>query len=122
MCSGLLDEIIDITDNGGNAWIDREGPDAKKSGPFEGLARARARGKKLGGENAQSRKTAAEAAERAEALRPVIEKIRSEAPDMSANAIAVELNRQRIATPTKGAKWHAQSVIRVLDRLDRVPA
>jgi hypothetical protein len=41
---------------------------------------------------------------------------------MSANAIAVELNRQRIATPTKGAKWHAQSVIRVLDRLDRVPA
>jgi hypothetical protein len=55
-------------------------------------------------------------------LRPVIEKIRSEAPDMSANAIAVELNRQRIATPTKGAKWHAQSVIRVLDRLDRVPA
>jgi DNA invertase Pin-like site-specific DNA recombinase len=88
----------------------------------EGLARARARGKKLGGENAQSRKTAAEAAERAEALRPVIEKIRSEAPDMSANAIAVELNRQRIATPTKGAKWHAQSVIRVLDRLDRVPA
>ena len=25
-------------------------------------------------------------------------------------------------TPTKGAKWHAQSVIRVLDRLDRVPA
>jgi DNA invertase Pin-like site-specific DNA recombinase len=88
----------------------------------EGLARARARGKKLGGENAQSRKTAAEAAERGEALRPVIEKIRSEAPDMSANAIAVELNRQRIATPTKGAKWHAQSVISVLDRLDRVPA
>jgi transposase len=37
-------------------------------------------------------------------------------------AVAVELNRQRIATPTKGAKWHAQSVIRVLDRLDRVPA
>jgi DNA invertase Pin-like site-specific DNA recombinase len=83
----------------------------------EGLARARARGVKLGGTNAKSLATAAEAAERAEALRPVIEKIRGEAPDMSANAMAAELNRRRVATPTKGAKWHAQTVLRLMARL-----
>jgi DNA invertase Pin-like site-specific DNA recombinase len=87
----------------------------------EGLARAKARGVKLGGENAQSRKTKEEAAERAEALRPIIEEIKAEEPKLSATQIAHRLNRRRIATPTKGAKWHAQSVIRVLTRLEERP-
>ncbi|WP_416246206.1 recombinase family protein [Desulfocurvibacter africanus] len=34
----------------------------------------------------------------------------------SANAIAQELNRQRIATP-RGGKWYAASVSRLLQRL-----
>ena len=54
-----------------------------------------------------------------QALRPVIEQIRADGTT-SANAIAIELNRKRIATPT-GAKWHAQTVIRVLGRLGVTP-
>jgi len=79
--------------------------------------KARAHGVKLGGENEQSRMEKAAAAERA--LRPVIEQIRADGTT-SANAIAIELNRKRIATPT-GAKWHAQTVIRVLGRLGVTP-
>ena len=83
----------------------------------EALAKAKAHGVKLGGENEQSRMEKAAAAERA--LRPVIEQIRADGTT-SANAIAIELNRKRIATPT-GAKWHAQTVIRVLGRLGVTP-
>ena len=83
----------------------------------EALAKAKAHGVKLGGENEQSRMEKAAAAERA--LRPVIEQIRADGTT-SANAIAIELNRKRIATPT-GAKWHAQTVIRVLGRLEATP-
>jgi hypothetical protein len=44
------------------------------------------------------------------------------ATNMSTTAIADELNRWRVATPTKDARRHAQSVIRVLARLDRAAA
>src|SRR5271165_6862207 len=56
----------------------------------EGLARAKARGVKLGGANAQSQRNQAAARERAEALRPILLNIIG-GRDMSANAIAVEL-------------------------------
>ena len=81
------------------------------------LAKAKAHGVKLGGENEQSRMEKAAAAERA--LRPVIEQIRADGTT-SANAIAIELNRKCIATPT-GGKWHAQTLIRVLGRLEATP-
>ena len=85
----------------------------------EALAKAKAHGVKLGGENEQSRMEKAAAAERA--LRPVIEQIRADGTtSANAIAIAIELNRKRIATPT-GAKWHAQTVIRVLGRLGVTP-
>jgi len=58
-----------------------------------GLAAAKARGVKLGGRNAQSDRTAAEAAERAERLRPIL----TELADLSANRAAAELNRRKVA-------------------------
>jgi DNA invertase Pin-like site-specific DNA recombinase len=88
----------------------------------EGLAKARARGIKLGGENAHSRETAAAAKERAEELRPVIAEIRNAQPVISATQIANELNRRGIATAGRegltGSIWHAQTVIRLLTRLE----
>jgi DNA invertase Pin-like site-specific DNA recombinase len=64
-----------------------------------GLAAARRRGVKLGGENEQSRRTAAEAAERAERLRPIF----TELAHLSANAAAVELDRRPLAPQHRGA-------------------
>ena len=65
---------------------------------------------------------AAEAKERAEELRPVIAEIRSAQPDISATQLANELNRRGIATAGReglsGSKWHAQTVIRLLTRLE----
>ena len=88
----------------------------------DALARARARGVKLGGTNRKSLETAAAAHARAEELRPVIAEIRSAQPDMSATQIAKELNRLGIATAGRaglsGSKWHAQTVIRLLARLE----
>jgi DNA invertase Pin-like site-specific DNA recombinase len=55
------------------------------------------------------------ASERAQALRGVIHAIRSDGV-VSANAIAVELNRREIATP-RGGKWTARSVLNVTARL-----
>ena len=72
------------------------------------------RGVKLGGTNAQSLKAAAEARERAEALRPIF----AELAGLSAHAIAAELNKQKIDTPA-GGTWHAVQVIRVRERLQR---
>jgi DNA invertase Pin-like site-specific DNA recombinase len=77
-----------------------------------GLAAAKRRGVKLGGTNAQSLKAAAEATERAEALRPVL----AELAGMSARAVAAELNKRKIQTPA-GGTWHAVQVIRVRERL-----
>src|SRR5439155_8712348 len=59
----------------------------------EGLARAKARGVKLGGENEQSRLNRAEADARAQTLRPILDAIVGERQDLSATAIAAELNR-----------------------------
>jgi DNA invertase Pin-like site-specific DNA recombinase len=83
----------------------------------EGLARAKARGVKLGGENEQSRLNKAEADTRAQALRPILLDIVHDRDDMSATAIAAELNRRKVETLRPGSRWHAQTVIRVMRRL-----
>jgi len=78
-----------------------------------GLAAAKRRGVKLGGRNAQSEKTAAEAKARAKLLRPIL----AEFAAMSANQAAAELNRRKVATPS-GGQWHATTVIRVRQRIE----
>jgi DNA invertase Pin-like site-specific DNA recombinase len=84
----------------------------------EGLARAKARGVKLGGENEQSRLNRAEADARAKALRPVLVEIVGEHQEnLSAHAIAAELNRRKVETLRPGSQWHAQTVIRIMRRL-----
>jgi DNA invertase Pin-like site-specific DNA recombinase len=79
-----------------------------------GLAAAKRRGVKLGGRNAQSDQTQAEALQRAEALRPVFEELAG----LSARAAAAELNKRGIETAA-GGRWHAVQVIRVRERLAR---
>jgi DNA invertase Pin-like site-specific DNA recombinase len=82
----------------------------------EALARAKAKGAKLGGERAQSLLTKQEALRRAEELRPIFREIVGDG-GVSANAIAQELNRRGVKTATPGSRWHPQSVIRVMRRL-----
>jgi DNA invertase Pin-like site-specific DNA recombinase len=82
----------------------------------EGLARAKARGVVLGGSNVQSQLNQAEARERAKALEPILMDILG-GRDMSANAIARELNNRRVPTVNKGSHWHPQQVIRIMSRL-----
>ena len=77
-----------------------------------GLAAARKRGVKLGGTNAQSDRTAADALARAEALRPVFD----EMAGLTNPAAADALNERGIAAPA-GGKWHAMQVLRVRRRL-----
>src|SRR5262245_15627229 len=78
-----------------------------------GLAAAKARGVRLGSTGkALAAKNAAAAAERDEALRPIF----AELAGLSANAIAVELNKRKVPTP-RGATWSAVTVIRVQRRL-----
>jgi DNA invertase Pin-like site-specific DNA recombinase len=79
-----------------------------------GLAAARRRGVKLGGHNAQSDRTRAEALERAEQLRPIF----AELAHLSANAAAIELEQRKIKTPA-GGRWHRNTVQRVRERLQR---
>src|SRR6516162_58740 len=76
-----------------------------------GLRAATKRGVKLGGRNAQSDKSEAEAADFAETLRPVFEEL----ADLSARGVAAELNRRGITAPA-GGQWHAVQVIRVRGR------
>ena len=57
-------------------------------------------------------KNAAAAADRDEALRPIL----AELAGMSANAIAAEFNAREVPTP-RGGPWHAMTVIRVQRRL-----
>jgi DNA invertase Pin-like site-specific DNA recombinase len=83
----------------------------------EGLARAKARGVKLGGENERSRFNKAEAETRAQALRPILLNIIGDRDEMSATAIAAELNRRKVETLRPGSRWHAQTVIRIMRRL-----
>lgn len=78
----------------------------------DALAAKKAQGVKLGGVRAKSIQTHEEAQARAEALRPILDELK----DLSATAIAVELNKRNVATPNGGA-WHAGSVIRVQRRL-----
>ena len=76
-----------------------------------GLQAARQRGVKLGNP-ALAVKNANDAAVRDEALRPMLAGMTG----MSANAIAIELNARKIATP-RGGVWHAETVIRMQKRL-----
>jgi DNA invertase Pin-like site-specific DNA recombinase len=78
----------------------------------EGLAAAKAKGRKLGGPRGQSEANKRAAVERAEALRPLF----AELAALSANAAAAELNARKVATPT-GSPWSALTVIRVRARL-----
>ena len=61
---------------------------------------------------AKSLQTRDEAKARAEALRPLF----VELDGKSANAIAIELNKRNMPTPT-GSPWSAVTVIRVQKRL-----
>ena len=81
----------------------------------DALSAAKARGIVIGGLRDKGRELQAEAFERAEALRPVF----AELADMSASAMANELNRRGVPTP-KGGTWHAGTVIRVRRRLGEV--
>jgi DNA invertase Pin-like site-specific DNA recombinase len=83
----------------------------------EGLARAKARGVRIGGENEQSHLNRAEAEARAQALRPILFEIIGDNNQISARAIAAELNRRKVATPRPGSKWHPQTVLRLKQRL-----
>jgi DNA invertase Pin-like site-specific DNA recombinase len=78
----------------------------------DALAVKKAQGKKLGGMRDKSIQTRDEAKARAEALRPLL----AELSALSANAIAIELNKRGVATPT-GAPWSAKTISRVQKRL-----
>jgi DNA invertase Pin-like site-specific DNA recombinase len=78
----------------------------------EGLAAAKARGKKLGGWTAGSERSAREAAALAERMRPVM----AELAGLSAHKAAAELNRRKIASAT-GGQWYAATVIKLRERL-----
>jgi DNA invertase Pin-like site-specific DNA recombinase len=79
------------------------------------LAAAKARGIKLGRNGADRLAPAhrAEAIERACHLAPMLAELKS--AGMSARRMAAELTARGIATPS-GGRWHAQSVLRIVDR------
>jgi DNA invertase Pin-like site-specific DNA recombinase len=81
----------------------------------DALAAAKARGIRLGrnGADRLAPTYRAEAMERARELAPVLAELRG--AGMSARRIAVELAARGIATPS-GGRWHAQSVLRMIDR------
>jgi DNA invertase Pin-like site-specific DNA recombinase len=81
-----------------------------------GLAIAKRRGVKLGGRNAQSDRTAAEALAFAEKMRPIL----AEMAHLSANRVAIILNERRVPTAA-GGKWSSVQVIRVRNRLGIAP-
>lgn len=76
-----------------------------------GLAAAKAKGVVLGNPKLAENNRAAALA-RAELLRPIL----TELSKLSACQVAEELNRRGIETPA-GGQWHAQTVIRVRERL-----
>jgi DNA invertase Pin-like site-specific DNA recombinase len=82
----------------------------------DALAAKKAQGVQLGGLNAKGVQNRDEAKARAEALRPVLVELAGK----SANAIAIELNRRGVQTPT-GSPWSAVTVIRVQRRLEAAP-
>jgi DNA invertase Pin-like site-specific DNA recombinase len=79
------------------------------------LAAAKARGIKLGRNGADRLAPAhrAEAMERARRLAPMLAELKS--AGMSARQMAAELTARGIATPS-GGRWHAMSVLRMVDR------
>jgi DNA invertase Pin-like site-specific DNA recombinase len=80
------------------------------------LQAAKARGIRLGRNGADRLAPAYRAAaiERARQLAPLLAELKS--TGMSARQMAVQLTARGIPTPT-GARWHAQTVIRMLDRV-----
>jgi len=80
------------------------------------LQAAKARGKRLGRNGAEKLAPAykAQAVERAKALAPMLTALQTRG--LSARAMAAELNQREVATPA-GGRWHAQTVIRVLERI-----
>ncbi len=78
----------------------------------DALAAAKARGVVIGGLRDKGRELAAEAAARAEALRPVL----IELAGLTHRAAAQALNNSGITTAT-GKTWHAAQVLRVRQRL-----
>ena len=92
----------------------------------EALAVAKARGVKLGnpngarclrgiGNDAAVAKVKADAAERAERLRPIVEDIKS-GGSISLRGVAGELNKRGILT-ARGGRWYASTVRQLLGRL-----
>ena len=81
------------------------------------LQAAKARGKVLGRNGAERLAPGykAQAMERALELAPVLRELQG--AGMSARGIAAELNRRGVATPA-GGRWHAQTVIRAIKRVD----
>ena len=81
----------------------------------DALAAAKARGIRLGRYAAERLAPAHRAAamERARQLAPVLMQLKD--AGMSARQMAAELTARGVPTPT-GAKWHGQTVIRMLDR------
>jgi DNA invertase Pin-like site-specific DNA recombinase len=80
------------------------------------LRAAKARGIRLGrnGADLLAPTYHAEAIERARQLAPLLAELKS--AGMSARQMAVQLTARDIPTPT-GARWYAQTVIRMLDRI-----
>ncbi len=80
------------------------------------LQAAKARGKRLGRNGAERLAPAykAEAVQRANLLAPLLKEL--QARGSSARAMAIELNQLGVATPA-GGRWHAQTVIRAMDRI-----
>ena len=50
-------------------------------------------------------------------MKPILLDIVRNRADMSASAIAAELNRRKIETLRPRSRWHAQTVIRIMRRL-----
>jgi DNA invertase Pin-like site-specific DNA recombinase len=80
----------------------------------DALAAKKAQGVSLGGVNAGTMRTQAEAEQRADALRQVFQELTGL---RSARAIAAELNKRKVATPN-GGPWSAVTVIRIQRRLE----
>ena len=81
----------------------------------DALAAAKARGIRLGrnGADRLAPTYRAEAIQRARQLAPLLGELRG--AGMSARQMAAELTARGIATPS-GGRWHAQSVLRMIDR------
>jgi len=86
------------------------------------LAEAKKRGVKLGEHGAKvlSRKNKQQAIDFAVKMKPKIDKLKSEG-FTTTRALVKELNRRKISTyQGKGAKWHIQSVHKLLQRIERL--